>query len=155
MPKTQEEIRATNRECVKRWKKTDRGRKKCAEQQARWRKTPHGIAYTKAYSERVKGIVKEKKRTPEGKAKTFKYYLDREYGISVDTYNVMMSSQGNKCAICGCGDWAARGKRAHLDHDHGTGKVRGILCHSCNIAIGLLSDSANTAYSAAVYLRGN
>jgi hypothetical protein len=153
MAKTPEEVKSANKACVKRWRKTERGRKKMAEQQSRWRKTPHGIEYTKSYSERVKNVVKEKRNTPEGKKKAFNQYLKKTYGIDADIYHNILYLQNNKCAICGSGDWESKSRAMDLDHDHETGKVRGILCHSCNIAIGLLSDNPNTIYAAAVYLR--
>jgi hypothetical protein len=64
------------------------------------------------------------------------------YGLTPDEYNAMLDRQGGVCAVCG-----AAARRAHardmrlvVDHHHETGQVRGLLCHRCNRAIGLLAD---------------
>lgn len=62
----------------------------------------------------------------------------KEYGISVDDYNLLLASQNGMCAIC-CGS-ASEKRTFHIDHDHITGKVRGILCHSCNTTIGFVNE---------------
>jgi hypothetical protein len=56
------------------------------------------------------------------------------YGITVADYDDMFKIQGGKCAICKSP--SARGKgRFHVDHDHATGKIRGLLCHTCNTSL--------------------
>ena len=59
-----------------------------------------------------------------------KSHLKRTYGLTVEEYDAMLAAQGGGCAICG------RPPRAdislHVDHDHNTGAVRGILCFRCN-----------------------
>lgn len=61
----------------------------------------------------------------------------------------MSAAQNNRCAIC------LRDKvRLGVDHDHSTGRVRGLLCHKCNAAIGLLEDSRFRLKSALKYLAG-
>lgn len=61
-----------------------------------------------------------------------------QYGLTWDSYQELLDSQSRKCAACeaelDCGP------NTHIDHCHRTGKVRGILCRSCNIALGLLDD---------------
>lgn len=57
---------------------------------------------------------------------------------------------GESC--CSCGDKA---ERAHVDHCHRTGVIRGLLCHGCNVAAGMLKDSASKAYLLARYLNRN
>lgn len=66
----------------------------------------------------------------------------------------MQAGQANKCAICGCegGSEDNRGDRLAVDHDHETGVVRGLLCHKCNTAIGLLRDDPEVLRRAADYL---
>lgn len=67
----------------------------------------------------------------------------------------MIALQGNKCAICGSEETdKRRGKLRALavDHDHETGKVRGLLCGACNKGIGLLKDDAEILRKAAAYL---
>lgn len=62
-------------------------------------------------------------------------YMTR-YGLSEKEVGELLDKQCGKCAICG-----AEPKRVCVDHDHSTGKVRGILCHRCNILIGGWDDS--------------
>lgn len=69
----------------------------------------------------------------------------RLYGITVADYDRMLANQGGGCGICQTTESKGRG-RFHVDHDHKTGKVRGILCHSCNTALGRVEryDMLNT-----------
>ena len=62
--------------------------------------------------------------------------LVRRYGITVEEYDALFDAQQGKCALCG-GDSNGRGRLA-VDHDHATGRVRGLLCFTCNTALGRL-----------------
>jgi hypothetical protein len=55
-----------------------------------------------------------------------------ELGITDDEYAGMLAEQGGGCAICGA---PPKTRRLHVDHDHKTGRVRGLLCHRCNRAL--------------------
>lgn len=82
-------------------------------------------------------------------------YLKNTYGISHKQYRGMLDQQGGVCAICGGDGFLMREhhkNRLVVDHDHKTGKVRGLLCHNCNRGIGLLQDSQSTLNSAIKYL---
>jgi hypothetical protein len=57
------------------------------------------------------------------------------YGLSTENFQTLWEKQGKKCAICGTPFQLEYGKYG-VDHDHKTGKVRGILCMRCNIALG-------------------
>jgi hypothetical protein len=78
--------------------------------------------------------------------------LRLNYGISPLRYRQMLDEQGNACPIC---------KRSftevapHIDHDHGTGAVRSILCSPCNVAIGMLNEDPVRAIRLAKYLRAH
>lgn len=71
------------------------------------------------------------------------------YGITVNDLNLLWETQRGVCAICG---EILDGKKYRIDHDHITGKVRGILCTSCNTGVGLLKDSPEVLINAARYL---
>jgi hypothetical protein len=58
------------------------------------------------------------------------------YGITAKQYADMMNRQNNLCALCQCPM-----ERPVVDHDHLTGKVRGILCHPCNVKLPTVEDS--------------
>lgn len=62
--------------------------------------------------------------------------LSTRYKMTPAQHAEIMASQGGKCAICGNVP-----SRPVVDHDHGTGKVRGILCHGCNIKLPAVEDA--------------
>lgn len=72
------------------------------------------------------------------------------YRISIDAYHALLEAQNGCCAICTA---EIDAESCRIDHHHGTGKVRGLLCVSCNTGIGLLKDSPDVLMSAAAYLR--
>lgn len=65
--------------------------------------------------------------------------LKSAYGLTIIEFNTMLASQGDSCAVCG-GVAGGRGN-FHVDHNHKTGKIRGLLCHNCNITLGLVKDN--------------
>ena len=64
------------------------------------------------------------------------------YGIGLDDYNQMLEAQGGQCA-CKATQGRSNKEALHVDHDHNTGLIRGLLCHRCNRAIGLVDDPAS------------
>jgi hypothetical protein len=64
----------------------------------------------------------------------------------------MLAKQRGVCAICKTEDPGPRSNHFHIDHDHATGKVRGLLCNNCNRGIGLLKDSPSVLLQAHLYL---
>ena len=87
-------------------------------------------------------------------------WLEYRYGISAEHFHEMARRQGNSCAVCGkhLNISTATVRRSHhvaVDHCHASGRVRGILCSSCNTGIGLLKDSPSIIRSAARYLESN
>lgn len=81
----------------------------------------------------------------------FKYRLKYTYGITLEEYEELKIKQNNECAICE-GEGRGRYKVLDIDHDHETGKVRGLLCHTCNSGIGMLKDSTLLLEKAINYL---
>ena len=82
-------------------------------------------------------------------------YLMRNYKIDLDTYKTLLNSQDSKCAICKTEGFLM--KKSHkvrlvVDHCHDTGVIRGLLCHNCNRALGLLQDSKVNIATALEYL---
>lgn len=74
------------------------------------------------------------------------YHLRRRYGIAVEHYDAMFEEQQGLCAIC------RDAPAAHVDHDHATGRVRGLLCFNCNGALGQFRDRADLMMLAVHYL---
>ena len=77
--------------------------------------------------------------------------LMREFGITMEEYEHILDAQGGVCAICE-GESDARGRDFAVDHDHFTGKIRGILCRGCNVGIGNLKEDVETLKRAIKYL---
>lgn len=78
--------------------------------------------------------------------------LKRKYNITIDGYNELLINQGGMCAICGTRTPGGSGGFC-IDHDHGGGKVRGLLCTNCNLGIGHLQDSEYIIESALNYIK--
>ena len=77
-----------------------------------------------------------------------KYQIQSSYGLSSEKYDAMLLAQENACAIC----HISFDGTPHVDHDHTSGNVRGLLCHGCNIGLGHFRDNRDTLLSAADYL---
>lgn len=78
----------------------------------------------------------------------------KAYGLSLKDYNDLLEEQEYKCKICQSKDPRGQSKegRFYVDHNHKTGKVRGLLCNDCNTAIGLLKDDPLILKTALEYL---
>jgi len=75
-----------------------------------------------------------------------------KYGITRQQWEDMAKNQGYCCAIC---KTKQPKKRMAVDHCHSTGKVRGLLCSSCNMALGMIKDNILIAESLIRYLKDN
>lgn len=71
------------------------------------------------------------------------------YGISFKDYSEMEKNQDYKCKICKIK------QKLHVDHDHSTGKVRGLLCNGCNRGLGFFSENIVALKEAIEYLKNN
>jgi len=80
------------------------------------------------------------------------------YGISDEDYCRMLAAQNGKCVVCGRENsgYVKNGEytRMYVDHDHATGKIRGLLCRTCNSAIGFAQDNPEILEKLSKYLRG-
>ena len=86
--------------------------------------------------------------------KAFAKALKGKYNLTIDDYDQLLLDQNGSCAICNGSETGHLG-RFVVDHDHLTGKVRGLLCWSCNVGIGHLKDNPKILVSAANYLNMN
>lgn len=107
-----------------------------------------------------KEIRKKYKQTEAGK-KANKKYLAKEstkikrenqrrikrYGIDINGYNKLYQKQGGRCAIC-----FKEYDKLDIDHCHFTNRIRGLLCGSCNRALGLMKDNSEFLLKAIDYL---
>lgn len=75
-------------------------------------------------------------------AYTKRYMLNWQYGITPEDLQAMKDACGNRCQACGK-DFDSNTKHIHIDHDHETGKIRGMICLNCNSAEGHLKTAEN------------
>lgn len=100
------------------------------------------------YNQQLSRQEKYKERIWENK-------IQYRYGISKDTYEELLKNQNNCCAICKTKNPSNKRKQTKyfcVDHCHKTGAVRGLLCSTCNSALGLLQDNTDIILSAFNYL---
>ena len=81
----------------------------------------------------------------------------RRYGVTVGEVQALAEKQGHRCAICGTHKSsiphdAFKHNPLVIDHDHETGKVRGLLCPTCNVGLGQFKDSVGLLAKAIAYL---
>lgn len=94
-------------------------------------------------------------RTPWCRSCCRDYQLLRKFGLTREEYDRMLAGQGGCCAICGSTDTGSKNKgQFSVDHDHVSGKVRGLLCTRCNTGLGLFRDSCEFLGKAITYLEG-
>lgn len=79
------------------------------------------------------------------------YNRHRLYGLTPDQFDDLRQTQGDRCAICG-GEWRGKSPVPHVDHDHATGAVRGLLCGPCNTGLGQFGDDIERLLAAVRYL---
>lgn len=140
-----------------------------AEYAREWRKRNPEKAAAHAKKTRIKNWEKVKARQKEWGEKNKKHrakkarewygenkerirnlYLVRLFGVTLKEYNMMLDKQNGGCAICG----GKAGKKSFaVDHDHKSGKVRGLLCGSCNVGIGHFRDDPELLEKAIKYIR--
>lgn len=112
-------------------------------------------AVKKSYKKhREKTLIRTRERyyrTPREKInKSYrKWILSSKFGISIDEYNNLLEIQNGVCAICKNFN---KEKNLAVDHDHETGKIRGLLCSRCNLGIGQFNDNIQLLSDAISYL---
>lgn len=74
------------------------------------------------------------------------------YGLTQADWDALVRKQRDRCAICQTDRPGGRGERWHIDHDHVTGQVRGLLCHRCNMGVGFFLDDPEIIKAAARYV---
>lgn len=85
--------------------------------------------------------------------RTINYKRNYKHGMTVEEYDRMSAEQGGVCAICN--GLPTRTTYLHVDHDHVTLRIRGLLCDSCNLALGKFKDDPEILDRAAAYLRAS
>lgn len=117
-----------------------------------WRKKNREILLKKDREYYKKNAERERSYARELYRKNSQKELDRirykKYGITGDEFRALVEKQGIKCPICN----KDITKNPTVDHDHSTGKIRGLICSPCNLAIGNAEDSPDRLRAMANYL---
>ncbi len=163
---TDEERRAKNAAKQRDWRAKNPGKAKAAQERCRndpgrreqarlktvrWREAhpTHGAEYRAANRERLR------RRNIEWRmanVKTVRHStLRKKYGVTKEAFDSLLARQDGRCAICNV--QIEDDARTHVDHDHVTSLVRGLLCRSCNLGLGHFKDSEERLALAIEYLR--
>jgi len=100
---------------------------------------------------RMKSLAKYR-GTEKYKRTSTSYQLKAKFGITLEIYDVILTDQDGGCAICGKTP-KEEGRRLHVDHDHQTGMIRGLLCVRCNQGLGCFKDNIMNLRTAIGYLQ--
>lgn len=141
MPYTKEEIKERHRQQSAAWAKANP--EKVRKKNRRWLKA----------NAKKNGSYQKKWRVQNPQSyrdQRFKSRLKIEYGMTLEDFKLLLAGQGGKCAVCR--KKLARNRHTHVDHDHKTGKVRGILCSGCNLGLGHFKENREALLAAAAYL---
>lgn len=133
-------------------------------QKVYWRKyqqTEKHKAYKAAWYQANKLRVaayqaKYRRQFPDNNRRYYRnHHLLKTYGITYEQYEVIYKQQGGVCAVCGSVPDAVKHGRVSLvvDHDHATGKIRGLLCNNCNSGLGIIGDTIEHLEKALAYLK--
>lgn len=101
---------------------------------------------------RRNAMERERYRDPKRVQRKARYMY--QFGMTIEDYDTLLEKQGGVCAVCK-GEQSPPERRFCIDHCHLSGNVRGLLCFSCNVAIGHFRDSEDLMLSAIKYLRAN
>jgi hypothetical protein len=133
MARSEEEKRKA-REYMRYWRKKNKEKVRETNRRYNAKRTPKPLTEAQ----------KKRKRTKRRESN-----LMSKYGLTIAEYDGMMKRQQSCCAICR----QRFGKRPHVDHDHKTDRVRGLLCHGCNTSLGGFRDDSRILLQAVMYLR--
>ena len=67
-----------------------------------------------------------------------KLHLEKKYGMTIEQYNQLLIDQDYRCSICKIHQNESK-KQFNVDHDHKTGKIRGLLCNLCSVPVAVFS----------------
>jgi chorismate mutase len=152
--------RARNCKSIAKWRANnpEEARTKGAEEQRLWRQR-HPDAWREDLKARAKAwekahpeYKKAKKKRWDGRNVEYRraYMREWSYGLTQADYDAMLLAQDGRCAVCA---GPPVGKPFLLvDHDHGTGQVRGLLCQPCNVGLGHFQDEPARLQAALAYL---
>jgi hypothetical protein len=106
---------------------------------------------------RKAGVRHENGGTVKSATYKYKIHIKRTYGITLEERNKILDSQNGCCAICKkplsyLVSEKLKQKKLYIDHNHETGKIRGLLCSTCNTGLGMFKDNVEYLRNAITYL---
>ena len=107
----------------KRYKKDSKYRARCKKTSKKYIKSPKGKVHRRKWKKNGRIYLAQRK-----------HHLKRDYGLTLEQYDQMLDEQNGVCIICK--GINANGRRLAVDHNHQTGKIRGLLCDCCNLWLG-------------------
>lgn len=111
-------------------------------------RTAKALAWNKANPERFKANIRKSQK------KTLRRRRAAKYALTETELAVMEAASNGLCSIClSPFEGEGQGRGAHIDHDHKTGQVRGLLCPQCNVGLGSFKDRPELLIRAAIYLK--
>ena len=117
------------------------------------RRKGYWAEYRKQNADKLQEAGAMYRKTPEGKRYAFRRSLRKLYGLGESSYDAMVVEACGRCAACGRADDGSKARGLCVDHDHDTGRVRGLICHHCNVALGLMGESPERVAALASYIR--
>jgi len=106
--------------------------------------------WQQANAEELNAYRRERRQDPIVKGRDRAGHLRRKYGISPAEYDDMLAAQSGACLLCS--SLPRPPHSLHVDHDHATGRIRGLLCFNCNYALGHFADDPDRLRAAARYV---
>ena len=136
MPLTDAERKAQASACTQSWYKKNREKARAYHRMHYRKNAEREKAQARAYSQSHKSVIKVRLRLG---------HLSRKYGLTPEQFRELVQKQGGRCPLCEnllrLGTDGLNSFHAPVDHDHKTGKTRGILCINCNLGLGLIERS--------------
>lgn len=140
-------------EATKRWREKNPGY--ASKKSTEWSKTPQGKAYAKNYRDTMKDhperLASYRASYKRSYDKSNKDQLLSYLGLTQKDKQEIIDLQDNKCAVCRR-EFGEK-LRPNCDHNHKTGKIRGVLCVTCNTGLGHFRESIETLKEAIAYLK--
>jgi hypothetical protein len=139
---------------IKKWRKENKDKANAHARKSRMKNQSKIRESRKKWAEKNKEKLAQKNKIKYQQTKDMvrDQQLKRHFGISKADYDRMLKLQNGLCAICGSSNTGHKNKSFATDHDHKTGKIRGLLCRGCNVGIGNLQDDPVLLLKAANYI---
>jgi Recombination endonuclease VII len=130
---------------TKKWAENNRERSMAIKKKSKKNHPETNLAYKKR---------KRIREHDKALADEYRRLLKNRYGLTPEAYEEILEKQGRKCAICRSDKPSSRGGKVRfaVDHHHETGAIRGLLCSSCNLGIGMFGENIQRLMAAVQYL---